>query len=148
MIKDQAVKKSKSTLSLSREQKGYLLIEALISMAIFAIGFLAVGTMVIKTTQNNTRSNIMTQATLLASQTLERFKSTPYITEYAVGEEYTDPAPVDQWGNPGGIFTRSWAFSDPIGHNTSRQIEVNVSWIRRGHRRNIVLTTITRGRGN
>ena len=142
------MQKNKTFLSFNRDQKGYLLIEALIAMAIFAIGFLAVGTMVIHTTRNNTRSNIMTQATLLATQTLERFKSSPYITDYADGEEYTDPAPVDQWGNPGGIFTRSWSISDPVGHNTSRQIEVTVSWTRRGHQRNIVLTTITRGGGN
>ena len=146
-MKGPAMKHNKTTLSLKRDQKGYLLIEALISMAIFAIGFLAVGTMVIQTTRNNTRSNIITQATLLATQTLEDFKSTPYITIYTDGEEYTDPAPVDQWGNPGGIFTRSWRISDPIGNNTSRQIEVTVSWTRRGHQRNIVLTTITRGRG-
>ena len=139
---------NKSALSLKRNQQGYLMIEALISMAIFAIGFLAVGTMIISTTRNNTRSNIMTQATLLATQTLEDFKSTFDITTLTDGETYTDPAPVDQWGNPGGIFTRSWTISDPITTNTSRQIEVTVSWTRRGHQRNIVLTTITRGGGN
>ena len=135
-------------LSMKHNQGGYLLIEALISMAIFAIGFLAVGSMVIYTTRNNTRSNIMTQATLLATQTLEDFKSTPDITTLEDGETYTDSDPVDQWGNPGGIFTRSWTVSDPIGTNTSRQIEVTVSWTRRGHQRNINLTTITRGGGN
>ena len=138
---------NKTALSLKRGQKGYLMIEALISMAIFAIGFLAVGTMVIHTTRNNTRSNIMTQATLLATQTLEDFKNTPNITTLADGETYTDTEPVDHWGNPGGIFTRSWVISDPIGNNTSRQIEITVSWSRYGHQRNIVLTTITRGKG-
>ena len=63
------------------------------------------------------------------------------------GEEYTDAAPVDQWGNPGGIFTRSWAISDPLGNDTARQIDITVSWTRRGHQRNIVMSTITRGRG-
>ena len=133
--------------SLKENQKGYLLIEALISMAIFAIGFLAVGTMVIGTTRNNTRSNIMTQATLLATQTLEEFKNTPNLNTLVVGDEHTDAAPVDQWGNPGGIFTRSWRISDPLGNDTSRQIDITVSWTRRGHQRNIVMTTITRGRG-
>jgi type II secretory pathway pseudopilin PulG len=133
--------------SIRYDQKGYLLIEALISMAIFAIGFLAVGTMVIGTTRNNTRSNIMTQATLLATQTLEEFKNTPNLNELEVGDEYTDAAPVDQWGNPGGIFTRSWRISDPLGNDTSRQIDITVSWTRRGHQRNIDMTTITRGGG-
>ena len=141
------MKNNKATLCVKRNQNGYLLIEALISMAIFAIGFLAVGSMVIYTTRNNTRSNIMTQATLLATQTLEDFKSTPDITELVDGDVYTDPDPVDQWGNPGGIFTRSWSISDPTGNNTCRQVEVTVSWTRWGHQRNIVLTSITRGRG-
>jgi Tfp pilus assembly protein PilV len=141
------MKRLKISKILRENQKGYLLIEALISMAIFAIGFLAVGTMVIGTTRNNTRSNIMTQATLLATQTLEDFKNTPNITDLEDGEEYTDPAPVDQWGNPGGIYTRSWTISDPLANNTSRQIDVTVSWTRRGQPRNIALTTITRGGG-
>jgi Tfp pilus assembly protein PilV len=141
------MKKHNRELSIRHDQKGYLLIEALISMAIFAIGFLAVGTMVIGTTRNNTRSNIMTQATLLATQTLEEFKNTPNINTLEDGDEYTDAAPVDQWGNPGGIFTRSWRISDPLGSDTSRQIDITVSWTRRGHQRNIDMTTITRGGG-
>jgi hypothetical protein len=103
--------------------------------------------MVIYTTRNNTRSNIMTQATLLATQTLEGFKNTPDITTLIDGDVYTDANPVDQWGNPGGIFTRSWTISDPLARNTSRQIDVTVSWTRRGQQRNIVLTTITMGKG-
>ena len=141
------MKNAKIVSPLKRGQNGYLMIEALISMAIFAIGFLAVGTMVIQTTRNNTRSNIMTQATLLATQTLEDFKNTPYITTLADGETYTDAEPVGPWGNPGGIFTRSWVISDPNGNNTARQIEITVSWFKYGHQHNIVLTTITRGRG-
>ena len=141
------MKKIKPDKLPKENQKGYLMIEALISMAIFAIGFLAVGTMVIGTTRNNTRSNIMTQATLLATQTLENFKNTPNITALTDGEEYTDASPVDQWGDPGGIFTRSWTISDPLGNDTARQIDITVSWTRRGHQRNIVMTTITRGRG-
>ncbi len=137
----------KTSTILRNNKKGYWLIEALISMAIFAIGFLAVGSMVIHTTRNNTRSNIMTQATLLASQTLENFKSTPDITTLVIGEDYNDGGPVDANGNPGGIFTRSWSIRDDIGFDTSREIEVAVSWTRRGHRRNIVLTTITKGQG-
>jgi type II secretory pathway pseudopilin PulG len=132
---------------LRNDEKGYLLIEALISMAIFAIGFLAVGTMVIHTTRNNTRSNIMTQATLLATQTLENFKSTRDITTLVIGDDYSDGGPVDAHGNPGGIFTRTWSIRDDIGFDTFREIEVAVSWTRRGQRRNIVLTTITKGQG-
>jgi type II secretory pathway pseudopilin PulG len=129
------------------DHKGYLLIEALISMAIFAIGFLAVGSLVISTTRNNTRSNIMTQATLLATQTLENFKSTPDISTLVIGEGYSDGTPVDANGDPGGIFTRTWSIRDDINFDTSREIEVTVSWMHQGQQRSIVLTTITKGNG-
>jgi type II secretory pathway pseudopilin PulG len=140
------MKKDRFLRLLSADQNGYLLIEALIAMSIFAVGFLAVGTMVIYTTRNNTRGNIMTQATLLATETLEDFKGTDDISSLAPGD-YQDENPVDANGNPGGIFTRTWRIDDPLGTNTSRQIQVTVSWTRRGHQRNIVLTTITKGRG-
>lgn len=140
-------KKGRSRVPLSHPQKGYLLIEALIAMAIFSIGFLAVGKMIIFTTHNNTRSNIMTQATLLATKTLEDFKNTPDIAALAIGEDFNDGGSVDADGNLGGIFTRSWSIRDPVGFNTSRQIEVTVRWTRRGLTRRIVLTTLTRGKG-
>lgn len=140
-------KKGESRVPLSQPQKGYLLIEALIAMAIFSIGFLAVGKMIIFTTHNNTRSNIMTQATLLATKTLEDFKNTADIATLAIGEDFSDEGPVDEDGNLGGIFTRSWSIRDPVGFNTSRQIEVTVRWTRRGLTRRIVLTTLTRGKG-
>ncbi len=129
------------------DKKGYLLIEALIAMTIFSIGFLAVGRMIIFTTHNNTRSNIMTQATLLATKTLEDFKNTPDIKTLAIGEDFNDGGPVDADGNPGGIFTRSWSVRDPLAFNTSREIEVSVSWTREGQMRRIVLKTLTRGKG-
>jgi type II secretory pathway pseudopilin PulG len=140
-------KKGRSRLLLSQPQKGYLLIEAIVAMAIFSIGFLAVGKMIIFTTHNNTRSNIMTQATLLATKTLEDFKNTAEISTLVIGEGFNDGGPVDANGNPGGIFTRSWSVKDPVGFNTSRQIEVTVRWTRRGLERRIVLTTLTRGKG-
>jgi hypothetical protein len=117
---------------------GYLLVEVLIATAIFAIGFLAVGTLVISTTQNNTTGNITTQATLLAVETMELLKSTPDITTLSSS---TAPETV------GGIFSRSWTVSDPLGFNTSRQIEVTVSWNRLGQNRRVVLRTITKGGG-
>jgi type II secretory pathway pseudopilin PulG len=141
-------KNGRSRLPLSPSQKGYLLIEALVAMAIFSIGFLAVGKMIIFTTHNNTRSNIMTQATLLATKTLEDFKSTDNISTVVIGEDFNDGGPVDAHGNLGGIFSRSWSVRDPIGFNTSRQIEVTVRWTRRGLIRRIVLTTLTRGQGS
>ena len=63
-----------------KNTKGYMLMEALISIAIFAIGFLAVATLVFSATRNNTNGNLLTQANMLARQQMEQLKSTPDIT--------------------------------------------------------------------
>ncbi len=128
--------------------RGYLLIEALIAMTIFAIGFLAIGKMVIFTTRNNTQANITTQATLLASKKLEELKYTGDITSLpSTTTIITDDNPIDEYGDSGGIFNRSWKISDPLKYDTSRQIEVTVSWMRRGKQRSVVLKTMTKGGG-
>ena len=128
------------------DNRGYLLLEILIAVAIFSIGFLAVGTMIVSTTRTNTTGNIVTQATLLAVETLETLKNDP--VGDLVPATYSDPNnPVDKWGNKGGIFKRSWVIDDPVGYNTSRRVRVTVSWERLGQNRRVELATITWGNG-
>jgi type II secretory pathway pseudopilin PulG len=125
---------------------GYLILEIMIAVAVFAVGFLAVGTLVVSTSANNTKGNIVTQATLLAAETIEDLKSAVDITGLAAGT-YNDGHPVDAHGNPGGIFNRSWVVSDPLGFNSSRRVQVSVSWNRLGRVRTVQLDTIIRGNG-
>jgi type II secretory pathway pseudopilin PulG len=126
---------------------GYLLVEILIAIAIFSIGFMAVGTMILSTTRNNTTGNIVTQATMLAAETLEELKREP-ITNLAIGGPVNDPDnPITGSGKAGGIYTRSWVIDDPVGYNTSRRITVTVRWDRLGQNRAVQLATITRGNG-
>jgi prepilin-type N-terminal cleavage/methylation domain-containing protein len=128
-------------------QQGYLLLEIMVAVVIFSIGFLAVGTMIISTTRNNTTGDILTQASLLAEETLEDLKKQD-LAKLNTGGPYNDPQnPVDEWGNTGGIYKRSWVIDDPVGLNTSRRIRVTVSWERLGQTRRLELTTITRGNG-
>lgn len=126
---------------------GYMLIEALISIAIFAVGFLAVATLVFSATRNNTSGNLLTQANMLARQQLEQLKSTPDITTLPAALTTFSDGPWDGNGNPGGIYTRSWTIQDTMGFNTSREIEVTVNWTWRGQNRRVVLSTLTKGNG-
>jgi Tfp pilus assembly protein PilV len=119
-----------------KNPKGYMMIEALVSIAIFAIGFLAVATLVFSATRNNTNGNLLTQANMLARQQMEQLKSTPDITTLPTALTTFSDGPWDGNGNPGGIYTR-----------TSREIQVTVNWSRRGQNRSIVLTTLTKGNG-
>ncbi len=126
-----------------KNTKGYMMIEALICIAIFAIGFLAVATLVFSATRNNTNGNLLTQANMLARKQLEQLKSTPDITTLADGKD----GPWDGSGNPGGIYMRTWTIQDALGFNTSREIQVTVNWAWRGRNRSVVLRTLTKGNG-
>ena len=56
---------------------GFTLIEVMIALAIFSIGILAVGSMQLWSTKNNTTGNVTTQATMLAREKIEFLKSLP-----------------------------------------------------------------------
>ena len=120
--------------------KGRTIIEVLIAMAIFTIGFLAVGTMVLSTTHNNTAGNLITEGTMLAREKIEFLKTLP-----------VDQMKAQCSGEPeaerlNGIFERSCdvqaSYSDK-----AKIVEVTVAWRRRGQTREVVLRTLTRGKG-
>ena len=124
---------------------GFSLIEVLIAMAIFSIGILAVANMQLWNVKNNTTGNITTLATLLARDQMEQLKNVADVTTLASG---ADPGnPIDENGNAGGIFTRSWVVTNPLGGSASRQLQITVSWTKGGPNRSVVLTSITRGNG-
>jgi Tfp pilus assembly protein PilV len=121
-----------------KNKKGYMMVEALIAIAIFSVGFMAVATLVFSSSRNNITGNILTQANMLAREKMEELKSTTDLTELD-----TPAAPE----TVGGMFTRTWTASDPLTSGTSREIQVTVSWVSKGQNRNVVMKTITRGRG-
>ena len=141
------MEKRQRILNKSTNQKGYMLIEALIAIAIFSIGFLAVATMVFSATRNNTRGNILTQANMLARQQMEKLKNTPDITELASDPTTSTESGIDANGDPGGIYTRTTTIEDTLKFNTSRAVQVTVNWTRQGRNRSVVLRTITKGNG-
>ena len=141
------MEKRNNNLIESTNQKGYMMIEALISIAIFSIGFLAVATLVFSATRNNTSGNILTQANMLARQGLEQLKNTPDIKTLPSNLTTTTESGIKANGDPGGIYTRITTIEDALGFNTSRAVEVTVSWTRRGQNRSVVLRTITKGNG-
>lgn len=126
---------------------GYMLVEALISIAIFSVGFLAVAALVLSVSRNNISGNQLTEANMLAREQLEQLKSTSDITLLPADAATFSDGPMDGNGNPGGIYTRTWTIQDALGFNTSREIKVTVNWTSRGRNRSVVLSTITKGNG-
>ena len=130
---------------LTRNNRGFTLMEILIAVAIFSIGILAVAKLQLWNVKNNTTGNITTMATMLGRAQIEELKGVSDVTTLADGADPNNP--VDADGNPGGIFTRTWTVTNPLGGSTTRRIDVTVSWNRQGQNRSVVLTTITRGNG-
>ena len=64
-----------------KNNKGYMLVEALIAIAIFSVGFMAVATLVFSSSKNNISGNILTQANLFAREKMEELKSKTDLTE-------------------------------------------------------------------
>lgn len=121
-------------------ETGAMLIEALIAIAIFSVGFLAVATMVFSAARNNMNGNILTQANIFAREKMEELKSKTDLTDLDVDP----PAPPE---TVGGRFTRSWTATDPIGYGTSRQIQVTVRWMSKGQNHQVIMETLTQGKG-
>lgn len=128
------MKKDHTNTTLSNKNRGFSLIEVLIAMAIFSIGILAVGSMQLSTSRNNTRGNITTQATMLARQKIEELKNL----------DRSDLGTAD--GNDTvGIYERNWVTDQVAGSSTSWKIIVTVG--RQGEDREVTLQSITRGNG-
>jgi len=136
--------------------KGFTLIEILVTIAIFAIGVLAVASMQYWSVRNTASGNTMTIAANLARAQMETLKNLPLShADLAVGTHLdpNDPKtwnpinPIDAEGKAGGVFTRTWVISAVPGLTLSRQIEVTVKWPRLGQIRSVVLTSISRGNG-
>jgi hypothetical protein len=75
---------------------------------------------------------------MIAREKMEELKSKTDLTELVTSEA---PETV------GGIFTRTWTVSDPFTPGTCRYIQVIVRWTRKGKNKQVVMETITKGKG-
>ena len=100
--------------------QGYTLIEVLIAMAIFAIGFLALASIQIKSITQNASARMYTEATTMAVESLERLISLPY-----------DHSELNQGANPhimtAGAYTIEWNVRDDIPVTAAKTIVINVT---------------------
>ena len=76
-----------------------MLVEALISIAIFSVGFLAVAMLVLSVSRNNTSGNQLTEANMLARERLEQLKNTSDITLLPSDLTTFSDGPMDGNGN-------------------------------------------------
>ena len=135
------MKRINDHISLMPFEKGLSLIEVMISMAIFTIGFLAIAGLVVATTRNNTTGHTLTEATMLAEAKVEYLKGLPLdqLAEACLDEN--EPEIVNQ------LYARECEVSTLGSTGSIKTIKVTVKWKKSGHQRQVILQTNTRGMG-
>jgi prepilin-type N-terminal cleavage/methylation domain-containing protein len=112
--------------------RGFTLVEVMIGMAIFLIGFLAVGSMQIAAIKGNSGAREATEAATLTTNQLEPLIALPYASIVDGG-----------WTDADGAYDVSWdvadgdlLFSTPLPN--TKTITVTVDWQQRGPRSFVV----------
>ena len=105
-----------------KSDEGFTLVEVMIGMAIFLIGFLAVGSMQLAAVNGNTGAREATEAATRATSQLETLIALPYDSIVSGGPE-TD-----------GAYTVSWEVDDNLPLPNTKTITVTVDWLDRGPR--------------
>jgi prepilin-type N-terminal cleavage/methylation domain-containing protein len=128
-------------MSSVSQQKGLTLVEVVISMGIFAIGFLAIAGLVVATTKNNTTGNMLTEATMLARARIEYLKTLPLNQLENDCPAQAPPEIINR------VYLRECQISTLGSSPTIRTVKVTVKWKKTGQWRQVVLQTNTRGMG-
>ena len=102
--------------------RGFSLMEVMIAMVIFVIGFLAVGSMQISAIRGNGGAREATEAATRATDQLETLIALPY-------DRIVSGGPVTQ-----GAYTVSWNVADDTPLPNIKTITVTVNWLDRGPR--------------
>ena len=103
--------------------KGFTLVEVMIGMAIFVIGYLAVASMQIVAIKGDTSARKTTEAATLAADRLETLIVLPYDNIAAGG-------PVVE-----GAYTVAWQVADNSPLPNTKTITVTVDWQQGGRRK-------------
>lgn len=112
-----------------KREKGFTLLEVLIAMAIFSVGLLGLASLSVHTITGNASSKRISSATVLAESKVEAFRNMAFDDSDLSAGTHNDPNnPVDEDGNSGGMYTRSWIVTDNTPFPGIKKAEVAVSW--------------------
>ena len=100
------------------------MVEVLAALAVFAIGFAGIASLLDTTVRTNGLASQLTAATQLAQDKLEEIRATPYGT-VASGSDGTG---LTETGEPGGLYTRSWTVTTGTPAVTTKTVVVTVEW--------------------
>jgi len=105
-----------------KRDEGFTLVEVMIGMAIFFIGFLAVGSLQLTAVNGNSSAREATEAANRATSQLETLIALPY-------DSIVDGGPVTD-----GAYKVSWEVIPDLPLPNTKTITVTVEWLDRGPR--------------
>ena len=106
-------------------QSGFTLLEVLIAISILTVGLLGVAQMQIMGIKGNYFSGNTTAALSLAEEQMEGLLGTSYINVIS-GNDGNNP--IDETGQAGGIYTRTWVVANNTPITDTKTVTVSVSW--------------------
>jgi type IV pilus assembly protein PilV len=118
-------------MNLVKDRRGFSLVEVLIAIFLLSIGIMGMATLQARGIRSNDLANRTTQAGTLAQFKLEEFIHRTSATggeTFAAGTTQDPDNPIDAMGDAGGIFTRSWTFTDDSPVPNAQTVEVTVTW--------------------
>jgi prepilin-type N-terminal cleavage/methylation domain-containing protein len=143
-------------------ERGFTLIESMISVAIFAVGVVGLVPLFYRSTEGITTSSRMVQATVLAESKLDELMRLPYASPLLdisgspfsdgtqnigpAGTPYTPTgAATAAYGEADGWFARSWTIEEKdynlvAAGNDYKIIRVTVTWTDSGSKRQRTVT--------
>jgi|LGOV01.1.fsa_nt_gb type IV pilus assembly protein PilV len=127
-------------VSMKMNEKGFSLIELMISMAILAIGLLGLAGLQGTAINGNHHGNMISQATVLAQDTIEQIRNAAY------DDITTTNFPATEMAVSGSNFDRAILIEDDTPLNELKRVTVTVSW-RKLNQHRVVLRTIVSDEG-
>ena len=113
--------------SKSNNQSGFTIIEVMIAVSIFAIGFLAISSLQYTASRNNRTASEVTLAVTIATDRLESLMALPF------NHEDLDPA-LNPHPESQGKYDLQWVVADidmnADGVNDAKTVNMTVSWER------------------
>ncbi len=115
-------------MNLVKDKRGFSLIEVLIAICVLSIAIMGLATLQSRGIRSNDLANRTTQAGALAQIKLEEFLHKSASETFAAGATNDPDNPIDEAGNGGGIFSRSWAVQNDTPVPNAQTIEIEVIW--------------------
>ena len=129
--------------SVRLNQRGYSLIEVLIALGIFAIGFLAVASMQVSANLGTRNACEASEASALAANQMENLMLVPFDEDGGDLDPAENPHQVSN-----GKYMIEWSVADSDlnadGINEAKTVQLSVSWKRLGGRQRTVRLAFVR----